>query len=170
VRPVTLPPELLGAVRRHALAEYPDECCGFLIADPDPADPSHPRRIVAAERAPNTHTGERRGRYEIRPNELLAAERRREGTGTVVAGFYHSHPDQPARPSQFDEEHAWPWYSYLVVAVTARDVPAVAAFELDPDSRTFREVPLTNLPSRGGQVTESLSAAVSKGALWAASP
>lgn len=162
MRAVELTPDALTAIRRHARATYPLECCGFLIATPDPTDPDSPRRIVEAEPASNQDTGDRRRRFVIRPAELRAAESRREGSGHVVAGFYHSHPDHPARPSLFDQEHAWPWYSYLVVGVTGRSESSVAAFELDPDSRMFREVALTTAASDEVKDTESLSAVVPK--------
>ena len=142
MRPVRLDPALLGAIERHARETYPDECCGFLIAAPDPAPASAPRTLVAVEPASNEFEGERRRRFLLRPEELRAAERRLEGTGRAVAGFYHSHPDHPARPSQFDQEHAWPWYSYLVVGLDAHAVRETRAFELDADALAFREVPL----------------------------
>jgi proteasome lid subunit RPN8/RPN11 len=157
MRAVDLAEPVLDAVRRHAREAYPDECCGFLIALPDGPDSADPRRIVAADRAPNEYEGERRRRFVIRPAELTAAEERWDGTGRVVAGFYHSHPDHPARPSAFDEEHAWPWYTYLVAAVTPDAVPALGAFELDPDSRRFRDVPFRSGSTDAG-VTKDLRA------------
>jgi proteasome lid subunit RPN8/RPN11 len=142
VRPVELPPSVLEAIANHAREAYPEECCGFLIAGPDSQDPAGNRWIVAADPAPNEFNGERRRRFLVRPEELRAAETRLDGTGRGVVGFYHSHPDHPPRPSRFDQEHAWPWYSYLVVNVTARAVGETRAFELDPESSEFREVPL----------------------------
>lgn len=158
MRGVRLPEPLRAEIRAHARATYPDECCGFLIALPDPAGPDGPRTIVAVQRAPNEFEGERRRRFVIRPEELRAAERAIESTERVVAGFYHSHPDHPARPSTFDAEHAWPWYTYVVAAVTATDVPALRAFELDAGTREFREVPLTAPVPADPRVTENLRA------------
>jgi proteasome lid subunit RPN8/RPN11 len=158
VRAVVVPDGLLDAMRAHARATYPDECCGFLIAEPDPADERSPRTVVAVQHAANDFEGERRRRFVIRPEELRQAERAVERSGQIVGGFYHSHPDHPARPSQFDQEHAWPWYSYLVLAVTKTTVPAVGAFELDADSNAFQEVPLLPPPAAGPGVTASLRA------------
>lgn len=156
MRAIEVPTDVLGAIAAHARETYPDECCGFLVARPDPSEPAAPRTIVRSIRAPNEFEGERRRRFLLRPDELRGAERRLEGTGTVLAGFYHSHPDHPARPSEFDRDHAWPWYSYVVVGVTARDVGDARAFELDPDSSEFREVPLRPIvagaPPAGAQV------------------
>jgi proteasome lid subunit RPN8/RPN11 len=142
MRPVEVPGPLLDSMARHAVTTYPDECCGFLVAQPDPPEPSGPRSIVATDPASNEFEGERRRRFLVRPEELRAAEQRLDGTGRVLAGFYHSHPDHPARPSQFDQDHAWPWYTYLVVGVTASGAGETRAFELDPVSSEFREVSL----------------------------
>ena len=142
MRPVRVARELRTAMEEHARRAYPDECCGFLIAGPDPPEPFEAREIVAVEPAPNEFEGERRRRFLVRPAERRAAERQYETAGRVVAGFYHSHPDHPARPSQFDQEHAWPWYTYLVLAVTANGVGDARAFELDADRQVFEEVAL----------------------------
>ena len=143
MKSVVLSPQLLAEIEAHGRATYPDECCGFLIAASPEVDGSDARTIEAVERAGNEFEGERRRRFLIRPEELRDLERRLEGSGHSVVGFYHSHPDHPARPSQFDQEHAWPWYTYLVMSVTASGAPAVGAFELEPDTATFREVLLS---------------------------
>lgn len=158
MRPVRVPEPLLQEIRAHARDTYPDECCGFLIAEPDPALPDRPRQIVAIQRAANEFEGERRRRFVIRPEELRLAERAVESAGHVIGGFYHSHPDHPARPSTFDEEHAWPWYTYVVLSVTATEVPAIGAFELDGDAGVFREVTLRAGTPAESEVTASLSA------------
>ncbi|MGP8075533.1 MAG: Mov34/MPN/PAD-1 family protein [Thermoplasmata archaeon] len=145
MRAVVLPSDLLSEMKAHSREAYPDECCGFLIASDRSVE--EVRKIDALERARNEFEGERRRRFLIRPEELRDLERCVQGSGRSVVGFYHSHPDHPVRPSEFDREHAWPWYTYLVLSVTAHDVPAVGAFELDPDSSLFREVSLTAAPS-----------------------
>ena len=58
-----------------------------------------------------------RNRYLIDPREQLRVEKDARTLGLTVLGYYHSHPDHPPRPSEYDREHAWPWYSYLIVAV-----------------------------------------------------
>lgn len=158
MRPVHVPERLIAEMRRHARETYPDECCGFLVALPDPTGPHAPRSIVAAVPTPNDFEGERRRRFVIRPEELRAAEHALEGSERVVAGFYHSHPDHPARPSTFDQEHAWPWYTYLILSITATEAPDVGAFELDPETGVFHPVPWTSAPSTDGRVTETLKA------------
>ncbi len=142
MRAVDVPQSVLEAIAVHARAAYPYECCGFLVARPDTEDAAAPRSIVRALPASNSYDGEQRRRFLVRPEELRDAERGLEGTGEVLAGFYHSHPDHPARPSRFDQDHAWPWYSYLVTTVTSDQVGETRAFELDPDTSEFAEVPM----------------------------
>ena len=142
MKDVTLPGSLLAEMKGHAREAYPDECCGFLIGEAPEREGNDRRAIDALERGRNDFDGERHRRFLIRPEELRELERRVEGSGRAVVGFYHSHPDHPARPSQFDQDHAWPWYSYIVLSVTATDVVAAGAFELEPESATFREVRL----------------------------
>ncbi|MGA8302336.1 MAG: M67 family metallopeptidase [Thermoplasmata archaeon] len=158
MRSVRIPESLVDEMRRHARETYPDECCGFLVALAEPPSATGPRSIVSVRRTANDFEGERRRRFVIRPQELRAAERSVESTSRLIGGFYHSHPDHPARPSAFDQEHAWPWYTYLVISVTATSVPAVGAFELDPESGEFREVPLEVGRGDDAEVSESLRA------------
>jgi proteasome lid subunit RPN8/RPN11 len=58
-----------------------------------------------------------RNRFLIDPLDQLRVEKEARVSGLEVLGYYHSHPDHPARPSNYDREHAWPWYSYLIVSV-----------------------------------------------------
>lgn len=132
------------AMEDHARASYPDECCGFLVGRPEAGPGSDVREIVGTEPAANEYDGERTRRFLVRPEELRDAEDRARARGAVVVGFYHSHPDHPAEPSQLDEVHAWPWYTYLVLGVSAESVGEVRAFELEAESRRFHEVPVEN--------------------------
>jgi len=139
---VVVPPELLGTVRRFAAESYPEECCGFLLAAPETAATEAERWIVDALPSPNRARQNRGHRFVIPPEELRSAERWASTRDLVVAGFYHSHPDHPARPSAFDQEHAWPWYVYLIAASRPGGLGPVGAFELDPVRREFREIAL----------------------------
>ncbi len=155
---VRIPATLVQEMQAHARATYPDECCGFLLAHDPPAAAPAPRTIDSVVPAANEYDGERRRRFVIRPGELREMERRATEEGRSVVGFYHSHPDHPARPSTFDQEHAWPWYTYIVVSVTAREVPAWGAFELDPETALFAAVPMetTSAPlAADARVSES---------------
>ncbi len=163
MRYVTLARPLLEQMAEHARSTYPEECCGFLFTPEGAADrPDRPVGRVAP--AANEHEGERRRRFVISPQELREAEASARARGEVVSGFYHSHPDHPARPSQFDQEHAWPWYCYIVLGVSAGPRPAEAnAFELDADRGVFAAVPLRVAPESRPEAVASPGRAVQEG-------
>jgi proteasome lid subunit RPN8/RPN11 len=98
-----------AAIRIHGQETYPHECCGALVGrDGFVTD------IVAL---PNTTDEGPRRRFMVRPSDYQLAERRATELGGDLLGFYHSHPDHPARPSQYDLDHAWPTFAYIIVAV-----------------------------------------------------
>ncbi len=131
----------LDTIRRHGESSYPEECCGFLLATPSTDENGAERHIARAEPIANRSEDPRNRRYLIAPDELRRFENSLEGSTESLVGFYHSHPDHPAAPSQFDQEHAWPWYTYLVLEVRAGEARDFATFELDPDERKFHFVP-----------------------------
>ncbi len=81
----------------------------------------------------------KRNRFLIRPEELMRGERYAETKGLEVIGFYHSHPDHPAVPSQYDLDHAWPIYSYIVISVSGGEARDLRSWEMEPDRSRFSE-------------------------------
>ena len=108
-RDLVLGPGVDAAIRRHGEETYPHECCGALVGRDGRAD-----AVVAL---PNTTEEGPRRRFLVRPSDYRLAEQRAGELGGELLGFYHSHPDHPARPSQFDLDHAWPTFAYIIVAV-----------------------------------------------------
>src|SRR5438132_8723697 len=100
------------AIRRHGQETYPHECCGALVGRDGQAS--------AAVALPNTTEEGPRRRFLVRPSDYRLAERQAGELGGELLGFYHSHPDHPARPSQYDLDHAWPTFAYIIVAVAGR--------------------------------------------------
>jgi proteasome lid subunit RPN8/RPN11 len=124
----------LTAIRRHGETAYPRECCGFLLG----SDDNGFRRVCALAAVENVRTPvEQRTRYLIPADAYRRAEREARSRGFQIVGFYHSHPDVPAHPSAYDTEHAWPWYSYLIVSVCERRATEVAAWRLRDDRSGF---------------------------------
>ena len=112
---------------------YPEEGCGVLLG----ADRGEDRTVTRAIPLDNVQDAARRTRYPLSPEQILAAEREARRTGVELIGFFHSHPDHPARPSAFDLEHAWPYYSYVIVSVAERQVVETTAWRLSADRSRF---------------------------------
>lgn len=128
----------LDAIRRHAAETYPDECCGALIGRSTESTESV-LSVKSVVPLPNT-TGEGpRTRFLVRPADYQHAEASARAAGAELVGFYHSHPDHPARPSQHDLDQAWPNFSYLIVAVERGRPGAVASWRLRADRTRFDE-------------------------------
>lgn len=104
---------------QEAAAAYPNECCGIIYG----VDRGNERVVSSLESVANVFDEvERYHRFSISPQQLMDADRRAGARKELVIGFYHSHPDHPARPSEYDREHGWPFYSYIIINV-AKGVP-----------------------------------------------
>ena len=130
----TLGPGVLEAIREHGAEAYPHECCGALLG--------RDSTIVEAWALPNTTEEGPRRRFLIRPADYRSAEQRANATGLDLLGFYHSHPDHPARPSQYDLDHAWPSFSYVIVSVMSGEDKLLTSWRLKEDRSAFDEEPV----------------------------
>jgi proteasome lid subunit RPN8/RPN11 len=134
---VTISRNELQFIINHAEKAYPEECCGFLLGVN-----TDERRILRALLVPNANKLDRGRRYNIDPIEIIRADEIAQKSNLEVIGVYHSHPGAPPRPSQVDLENAWPWYTYLVVAVENGHENGVGAWKLSEDRSTFQPVKL----------------------------
>ena len=119
------------AIRLHGQETYPHECCGALIGRED--------GVTDVVALPNTTEEGPRRRFLVRPSDYRLAESRATELGGELLGFYHSHPDHPARPSQFDLDHAWPTFAYVIVAVAQGVSQAMTVWYLKDDRSSFEE-------------------------------
>jgi proteasome lid subunit RPN8/RPN11 len=110
---LVLPGRVLADIHAEAARAYPEEGCGVMLG----VERDDRREVVRVIALPNRREDSRSNRYVIDPEQFLAAEHSARDAGMDVVGFFHSHPDHPARPSTFDLEHAWPWSSYVIVSV-----------------------------------------------------
>lgn len=134
-----VPDAVRDAVHEHLQRAYPEEGCGVLVG----ADPAGgPRTVARAIAADNSIDASRGNRYLIAPERLLEIEREARAAGLDVLGFFHSHPDHPPRPSAFDLEHAWPYYSYLIVSVVNGRVAESRCWRLAADRSAFEPEPI----------------------------
>ena len=124
-----------AAIRTHGRDTFPHECCGALLGRDGNVIEAHPL-------ANTTEEGPRR-RFLVRPDDYREAENRAQTAGLDLLGFYHSHPDHPARPSQYDLDHAWPSFSYVIVSVMAGEDKDLTSWRLKDDRSAFEEETVT---------------------------
>jgi proteasome lid subunit RPN8/RPN11 len=133
---ISITKNLLGEIRAHGVRDYPYECCGLLLGR------YGAEGKVVAETYPISNAREesaKRNRFLIEPEELIRGERYAVSRDLEVVGFYHSHPDSPAVPSQYDLEHAWPTYSYIIVATRADHAGDLFSWEQEADRSRFNQ-------------------------------
>ncbi len=126
--------EQLDAIRRHGESAFPYECCGLLLG-----------RVINGEKiveetyaAENTREeGAQHNRFLIPPQAVKAGEKHARERKLDILGFYHSHPNAPARPSQFDLDHAWPFYSYVIVSVRDQKAADLTCWRMRDDRSAF---------------------------------
>ena len=121
----------VDAIRQHAADDFPYECCGALI--------ELSGAIVEALRLRNTTGGGAARRFRIGPDGYRQAEAQARERGAALAGFYHSHPNEPARPSAYDLEHAWPNFSYVIISVNDGTPGDITVWHLRDDRSGFDE-------------------------------
>jgi proteasome lid subunit RPN8/RPN11 len=113
----------------HARATYPNECCGAMLGSVDGAG-KHVKMAVPLE---NAFSGEQAERYELRPEDLLAADRKAREQGMDLVGIFHSHPDCDAYFSETDLKNSCPWYSFLVLSIKRGEFDHANSFLPNPD-------------------------------------
>ena len=133
---ITIGENLLTEIREHGVRDYPYECCGLLLG----------RYRVAGKLVNETYAisnareeSAKRNRFLIEPAELLRGEKYARSRDLEVVGFYHSHPDSPAVPSQYDLEHAWPTYSYIIVSTSEGHAGDLYSWEQEADRSRFNQ-------------------------------
>ncbi|MBD2079155.1 Mov34/MPN/PAD-1 family protein [Leptolyngbya sp. FACHB-17] len=128
----------LVSIRAHAERTYPDECCGLLLGKSDPTGKTVMEVKATENRWSDDESGlTRKRQYEIAPEEMLAAMKEARSQGLDIIGIYHSHPDQPAVPSECDRAAAWSAYSYAIVSVSEGKSVDLRCWSLD-DQQVFQ--------------------------------
>jgi proteasome lid subunit RPN8/RPN11 len=123
-------------MNQHAGQEYPNECCGAVLGRFEHGKKiTHTILPISNKREPEA----KHNRFLILPEEFLHCEKTARKSKLEIIGFYHSHPDHPAEPSQYDLEHALPVYSYIIIAVAKGNIDDMTSWELQNDRTRFNK-------------------------------
>ena len=137
---------LVQRIRVHARRVYPDECCGFLFGSSE----GEIKHVTRLHELANARGRNRSRRYLITPETFSQAEQWAQGMSLEILGLYHSHPDHPSRPSQFDLDHALPWWSYVIISVDRGNPAALSSWVLKDDRTEFNEESIENANVKDG--------------------
>jgi proteasome lid subunit RPN8/RPN11 len=147
--PLKLNHAQIEAIRQHAAQDYPSECCGVMLGKANGVckqvdeivplenlrnDPARAQLFLPVD-DPARET--ERNRFLLDPLDQLRVEKDARARGLEVLGYYHSHPDHPARPSTYDRERAWPWYSYVIVSVERGSAKDLTSWVLAEEGGNF---------------------------------
>jgi|SRR5687767_3939925 len=135
---LVIPEAVAKQIESEGVAAYPNECCGLLIGrEAGGAGSRVVDRLVPMKNAFDEK--EQYHRFTIDPLAMMEAEKTAEREGKAVLGFYHSHPDHPARPSEYDRQHVPPWsfYSHVIVAIHQRKPVDMTSWSMNEESEQF---------------------------------
>ncbi len=133
---LTISRELLQSIHKHGEDAFPEEGAGFLLGE----DGGSGRQVT--ELLPLSNSREdtaRHNRYLLTAKDMLYGEKEAQKRGLDVVGVFHSHPDHPNQPSEFDREWALPWFSYIITSVTQGKAVESRSWRLEEDRSGFQE-------------------------------
>lgn len=145
-----LQPHHLQQIQTHAESTYPEECCGLLLGKLG-KDSKTLVEVLATENSWDGETADsfalvadkakksssRRNRFSIAPEIMLKVQKDARDRHLDIIGIYHSHPDHPAIPSEFDRLIAWQQYSYIIVSVQQGKACGLKSWIID-DNHKFQ--------------------------------
>lgn len=128
--------EILAQIYEHGEESYPEEGAGFLLGSVD----GERRQVTNLYITENSREDEaRHNRYLVTPEDYLRAETTADSLGQSLIGVFHSHPDHPNRPSEFDREWAQPFFSYLITSINEGKATGSRSWRLSEDRSKFEE-------------------------------
>lgn len=125
--------ETIRRIHAHGAETYPHECCGALLG----RDGDGAREVLDLLPLANRRYDSPRNRFELTPDDVRLAEKTAREKRLELIGWYHSHPDAPARPSEYDRDHAWPWYSYIILSVEKGEPRHITSWRLHDDRSRY---------------------------------
>ena len=129
-------PAVLERIHSQGEAAYPEEGAGLMLGEIS----QDQRRVMEILVLPNVREDTaRHNRYLLSPEDYLKGEAEADRLGLDVLGVFHSHPDHPNRPSEFDRQWAWPNFSYLITSVMMGKAQESRSWRLMEDRANFIE-------------------------------
>ena len=125
----------LELIQAEGEAHFPEECCGFLFG----TSAGESRDVIEVHPIRNAQDENRARRFLITPEQFRNAEAYATERGFELIGFYHTHPDHPAVPSDFDREHALPFYSYVILSVRKGAAAELRSWQLELERNGYME-------------------------------
>lgn len=133
---ISLPAPLRDELATIAVDGYPYETCGVLVG----ACAADEVRVEKVFQARNLNTERARDRYVLDPDDLMSADLAAREAGLEIVGFWHTHPDHPALPSETDREAAWDGYSYVILSVSGARVEDLRSWRLNGEGFAEEQV------------------------------
>ena len=143
---INLTHDIIDQFKKHGESDYPHECCGFILGN------FINKESIGVEYLPAANTKEenRERRFLIDPMAYQKAEDEADERGLSVISIVHSHPDHPDKPSEFDRDHAWPGFSYIIISVQDGKAVSFRSWQLSADRKFFIE---ENIKTTKGEKT-----------------
>ena len=132
---INLTSKIIKQFKKHAESDYPHECCGFILGNFIDKESNGIEYLQAA----NTKEKNRERRFLIDPMAYQKAEDNADERSLSVISIVHSHPDHPDEPSDFDRDHAWPGFSYIIISVHSGKSVSYRSWQLHEDRNFFIE-------------------------------
>lgn len=132
---LSIDPDALATMQKHAEEAYPNECCGFFYGKDGEV-----RQILLSKPVDNSKEGDRRRRFEVHPKDYMKAEQFALENDTTLLGVYHSHPEHPAVPSEHDLKQAVPYFSYIIISVKSKTTADTRSWRLNEEKKFEEEI------------------------------
>lgn len=134
---ITLSKTHLTEIQNHGTEAYPEECCGAMLG--------RDKTVHKIVRIENQSSENKHRRFSITPQDYMALEKLAKKEGLNLLGFYHTHPDHPARPSETDLKFAWPVFSYIILSIQKGVPGEFNSFVLDEEAQAFLPEKISSL-------------------------
>lgn len=133
---ITLSKTHLSKLQDHGIKTYPDECCGAMLGHFNPE--TNKKTTTELIEIDNVSEENKRRRFMIKPEEYKRVEAYAKENNLTLLGFYHSHPDHPAKPSETDLKYAWPFFSYIIISIQEKSADDIFSYKLNIETNAFQ--------------------------------